>query len=106
MLFPWVHIQNLASKTLSLAARSVREDWPREFCYEPVLPETFVDKKFFTGVCYRAANWIYLGETKGSGRSGKNDDIISRKSIYVYPLQDDFKACLKGEKPYKVVMPE
>jgi hypothetical protein len=68
----------------------------REFCYEPVLLETFINKKFFTGVCYRAANWIHLGETKGSGRSGKNDDIISRKLIYMYPLQEDFKACLRG----------
>ena len=106
LIFPWVHIKNLASRSLSLAIRQIREDWPIEYCYSPVLLETFIDRKFFTGVCYRAANWIHLGETKGSGRSGSREDIVSRKSIYMYPLEDDFKACLKGEKPYKVVTPE
>jgi hypothetical protein len=51
LLFPWVHVRNLASRSLSLAAGRIQEDWLEEFCYAPVLLETFVDKKFFTGVC-------------------------------------------------------
>lgn len=105
LVFPWVHIRNLASKTLSLTARQIQQDWLREYCYAPVLLETFVDQKFFEGICYRAANWQYLGETKGAGRTGKKD-TKSRKKIFMYPLQKNFKECLRGEKPYKVVGPQ
>jgi len=105
LIFPWIHIRNLASKALSLAARQIQHDWLREYCYAPVLLETFVDQEHFTGVCYKAANWICLGETKGAGRTGRND-TKSRKAIFMYPLQKDFKECLRGEKPYKVVNPQ
>jgi hypothetical protein len=104
LIFPWVHIKNLASKALSLAVKQIQQDWLREYCYAPVLLETFVDTEKYQGISYKAANWIYLGNTKGAGRTGRKDDL-SRKAIFVYPLQDDFKACLKGEKPYKVVEP-
>lgn len=106
LLFPWVHIRNLASKALSLAAKQIQDDWLREYCYAPVLLETFIDSEKYQGISYKAANWIYLGSTKGIGRNREKKRTLSMKYIYVYPLQDDFKACLKGEKPYKVVMPE
>jgi hypothetical protein len=106
LIFPWVHIRNLASKALSLAAKQIQDDWLREYCYAPVLLETFVDSEKYRGVSYKAANWIYLGSTKGIGRNGGKKRTLSIKSIYAYPLQDDFRACLKGEKPHKVVIPE
>lgn len=104
LIFPWVHIRNLASKALSLAVKQIRQDWLREYCYVPVLLETFVDTEEFLGVSYKASNWIYLGDTKGSGRTGR-EGTLSRKAIFMYPLQDDFRTCLTGEKPYKVVAP-
>jgi len=107
LIFPWVHIRNLASRALSLAANRIQGDWLREYCYAPVLLETFVDLEHFKATCYKAANWIYLGETKGRGRMDRyNENALSRKAILVYPLQKDFRACLKGEKPYKVVVCE
>jgi hypothetical protein len=107
LIFPWVHIRNLASKALSLAARQIQTDWLREYCYAPVLLETFVDLEHFKGTCYKAANWLYLGNTKGRGRMDRNKEYtLSQKAIFMYPLQEDFKACLKGEKPYKVVNPD
>ena len=106
LIFPWIHIQNLASKALSIAAKQIQQDWLKYYCYAPVILETFVDKEHFKGVCYKAANWIYLGETKGSGRSRVKDNLISKKMIFVYPLQKDFKECLTGEKKYKVVDPD
>jgi hypothetical protein len=105
LIFPWIHIRNLASKVLSLAAKQIQQDWLREYCYEPVLLETFVDTEKYQGISYKAANWIYLGHTKGTGRTGRKG-TLSRKAIFMYPLQDDFKACLRGEKPYKVVEPQ
>lgn len=107
LIFPWVHIKNLASKALSLAARQIQEDWLIEYCYAPVLLETFVDLEHFKGTCYKAANWKYLGETKGRGRKDVNNDRnLSKKAIFMYPLQDDFKEVLKGEKPFKAVNPD
>lgn len=106
LIFPWVHIRNLASKALSLAVKQIQQDWLQEYCYAPVLLETFVDTDHFQGTCYKASNWIYLGETKGSGRSGRSADLLSRKMIFMYPLQKNFKACLRGEELYKVMDPD
>ncbi|MGI6449374.1 MAG: Druantia anti-phage system protein DruA [Desulfitobacteriia bacterium] len=107
LIFPWVHIRNLASKALSLAVKQIQQDWLREYCYAPVLLETFVDTDHFNGTCYKASNWIYLGETKGSGRTRVESEPLSKKMIFMYPLQEEnFKACLKGEEHYKVVNPE
>lgn len=107
LIFPWVHIKNLASKALATAARQIQNDWLKEYCYAPVLLETFVDLEHFKGTCYKAANWMYLGETKGRGRMDRYLECsLSRKAVFMYPLQKDFKECLRGEKPYKVVNPD
>jgi len=68
LILPWVHVKNLASKVLSMAIKQLQEDWLREYCYAPVLLETFVDTSHFAGTCYKASNWTYLGETQGRGR--------------------------------------
>lgn len=92
LILPWVKIKHLASKVLALSVRVLSIDWQRKFSEELVLLETFVDRSRFQGTCYRAANWIYLGETKGSGKSGASyhhHGII--KSVFVYPLRPDFQ---------------
>lgn len=107
LIFPWVSIRNLASKALAIAAKKIQKDWLREYCYAPVMLETFVDSEHFKGTCYKAANWVYLGQTKGRGRFDRERTArLSIKDIYAYPLQKDFKECLRGEKPYKVVDPD
>jgi len=107
LIFPWVRIKNLVSKSMSVAVKTVPKDWLRTFCYAPVLMETFVDLNYYTGISLKASNWICLGETKGRGRNDrKHEKALSRKAIYMYPLQKDFRAYLKGEKQYKVVAPE
>jgi len=107
LIFPWVHIRNLASKALSLAAKQIQGDWLREYCYAPVLLETFVDLEHFRGTCYKASNWTYLGETKGRGRMDRHTErAVSKKAIFMYSLQNDFKEVLKGDKPFKVVNPD
>jgi hypothetical protein len=107
LILPWVTVKNLASKALSLAIRQIQEDWLREYCYAPVLLETFVDTSHFAGTCYKASNWICLGETQGRGRMDRKKEYgLSRKAIYMYPLQKDFKDCLKGLKPCKTVNPD
>jgi len=95
LIFPWVDVPHLASHALSLATRQIGEDWVRAFGYCPVLIETFVDPTYFAGTCYRAANWQFLGLTQGRGRLAPNQQgRISKKEIFVYPLQSDWRESL------------
>jgi hypothetical protein len=106
LILPWIHVRNLASRALSMVARRIQGDWLEAYCYAPVLLETFVDSSLYKGTCYRAANWIYLGETQGRGRNDRlREFVLARKAIYTYPLQRDFREVLKGEKSWKAVEP-
>src|SRR5213080_4311885 len=90
LILPWVQVRNLASTVLSLCARQLPADWERLYGYRPLLLETLVDAHF-RGTSYRAANWIYLGETRGRGRMDQHHKAHGRsmKRIYVYPLCRD-----------------
>jgi hypothetical protein len=93
LIFPWVVVKNLASSALSLAVKTVPDDWQRCYGYRPVLMETLVDAKRFKGTCYKAANWIHMGKTTGRGRMdqyGKQQGMAV-KEIYVYPLTSRFR---------------
>lgn len=81
-------ILNLASMMLSCSLRALKSDWERQYGLEPLLVETLVDRHRFHGGCYRASNWIELGETTGRGRMDRtNRSNASRvKTILVYPL--------------------
>ncbi len=95
---PWVRAPNLASRLLALVARRIAADWDSRYGYRPVLLETFVELERFTGTCYRAANWIEVGTTKGRGKLEKNHHrVLPLKSILVYPLHQNFRAILAPE---------
>ena len=107
LVMPGVCIKNLASRALSMAARRIQDDWLERYCYAPVLIETFVDVSKYKGIAYKASNYIYLGETQGRGRNDRyNEYSVTRKAIYIYPLQKDYIKVLRGEKPCKVVDPD
>lgn len=92
LIVPWLSIRGLASHVLSLAARVVVEDWKRVYGVQPVLLETFVERDRYKGTCYRAANWIEVGETAGRGRMDRHtraDQPI--KTCLVYPLVKDYR---------------
>ena len=102
LIFPWVRVKNLASKALSLAVKRIRSDWQGRYAYSPVLLETFVDPEKYRGTSYRSANWIFLGQTAGRGRTEMhNKKPFTRKHIYVYPLVADFRSYLKGETAHE-----
>ena len=69
LVLPWVQSKNLASRILSLAGKRLPSDWQDRYHYRPVLLETFVEKERFEGTCYKAANWIYVGDTQGQGKT-------------------------------------
>ena len=87
LVFPWIEVRNLASRLLALAARRVAEDWPRLYAYRPFLLETFVDAERYAGTCYRAANWLFVGYTKGRGKLDRHCKANQpKKAVLLYPL--------------------
>lgn len=101
LIFPWVKVRNLGSKSLSIIARQIQDDWQKRFHYKPVLMETFVDEQGYQGTSYKAANWRFLGITTGRGRLSKRTDHLmsTPKLIFVYPLVEDFREYLLGNRP-------
>lgn len=91
LILPWVRVKNLASMVLSLAARRLCADWPRRYGVEALLLETLVDTSRYRGHCYRAANWIQLGQTSGRGRMDREHlrHGAVPKTVWVYPLVKD-----------------
>jgi hypothetical protein len=81
-------IRNLASRLLSGVLRRLASDWQGQYGVEPWLVETLVDRERFHGGCYRAANWIVLGETSGRGRMDRTHQRHGAqvKTVLVYPL--------------------
>jgi len=98
LVLPWVRVKGLASKILALNARQVPRDWEVHYGYRPLLLETLVDAARFRGTCYRAANWIPVGQTAGRGRMDREHKAHGQavKDIYVYPLVRDARQRLCG----------
>jgi len=97
LVLPWVTSKNLASKLLGLAARRLPADWHLRYGYRPVILETFIEKQRFSGTCYKAANWLCLGDTQGRGKLDSDRlHALPIKSVWVYPLSHRFRASLTG----------
>jgi hypothetical protein len=95
LILPWVQVYCLASHLLGRMAKVVSADWKRVYNHSIYFLETFVDTQR-KGTCYKAANWIYLGDTTGRG---KNDQTHkpnrSIKAVWGYPLSKDFREVLQ-----------
>jgi Domain of unknown function (DUF4338)/Transposase Tn5 dimerisation domain/Transposase DNA-binding len=97
LILPSVQVPHLASHVLGLATRQLAGDWQQRYGDKPVLVETFVDSSLYRGTCYRAANWIDLGLTEGRGRQDRaRQEQISRKHVFVYPLQRNWRKLLNA----------
>jgi hypothetical protein len=98
LVLPWVRVAHLASHVLGRIARRIREDWVERYGHPVVLLETFVDTSRFRGVCYRAANWQCVGQTKGRSRNDRYNDLrVPVKDVYLYPLTSQFREILVDE---------
>jgi hypothetical protein len=92
LILPWVKVSHLASHILSQISRRIYDDWIKKYSHPVYLLETFVDRDRFRGTCYKAANWILTGQTKGRTRNDQDHAIqVPHKDIYVYPLIKDFR---------------
>jgi hypothetical protein len=96
LILPWVHLPDLASHILGLCARQLPSDWERRYGVRPLLLETLVDPARFRGTCYRAANWLALGQTVGRGRMDRANVVAGHapKAVYVYSLGRDVRGRL------------
>ena len=96
LILPWIRIKYLASYLLGLSVKALPQDWQKSYGHPIYLLETFVEKERFAGTCYKAANWIELGETKGSAKRGGSHSYHGNiKKIFMYPLCNDFREKLK-----------
>ena len=97
LILPWVSLKFLASKILALNAKRISDDWLKTYNQPLCLLETFVEQNRFKGTCYKAANWILTGQTKGIAKKG-HDHLFhgNIKDVYLYPLRKDFRQKLLG----------
>jgi hypothetical protein len=99
LILDWIRIKHLASKILALSLRRLSADWQQRYGHPIVLAETFVDLSRFAGTCYQAANWIYVGQTKGSAKRGNAYHYHGQpKALYLYPLHRHFRKVLRDDR--------
>ena len=95
LILPWIRLPSLASHLLACVERQLPHDWQRRYGLRPVLLETFCETPRFHGTCYRAANWIPLGQTQGRGKLDSRHQYAKPvKNIFVKPLCPDWRQIL------------
>ncbi len=99
LILPWIRVPHLASHILGRISRRIRVDWQDYYKREIVLLETFVEQGRFKGTCYKAANWLHIGETTGRGRNDRySKNSVPIKDIYIYPLNRNYQKILQGDR--------
>ena len=95
LILPWVRVEHLASHILGRMAARIYDDWQQMYGHPVYFLETFVDPERFRGTCYRAANWVLLGNTTGRGKQS-NSYVPNRsiKEVLGYPLTKRFRELL------------
>jgi hypothetical protein len=92
LVLPWVRVPHLASHLLGKMARRVSRDWEALYGHSILYLESFITPSLHAGICYRAANWRFLGLTTGRG---KDDQTMRpnrpKKEVLGYPLTPRFR---------------
>lgn len=98
LLRPKSASRHLASQILSRNLRCLSGDWRRRYGHPIALVETFVDPERFEGTCYRAANWMEIGVSKGFGRSRLDFYQLhdKPKAIFLYALASQARQILSA----------
>lgn len=95
LILPWVRVTHLGSWILGALGRRIAGDWQAKYGHRVVLLETFVERERFAGTCYRAANWLRVGETRGRSRADRHRTLrVPVKELYVRALRPDFREAL------------
>ncbi|MBN1425828.1 DUF4338 domain-containing protein [Candidatus Fermentibacteria bacterium] len=97
LILPWVSVRYLASHILGCMASMLPRDWEQVYGHPVYYLETFTDPARYRGTCYRAANWLVLGETSGRGNNAPTyEKRVPIKLILGYPLTRRFRKVLSG----------
>jgi len=97
LILPWVRVSCLASRILGKMVKILPKDWERLYHHPLYYLETFVDPERFQGTCYRAANWLPIGQTTGRGKNDQTGKANrSLKDVLGYPLSRAFRDHLCG----------
>ncbi|WP_139113678.1 Druantia anti-phage system protein DruA, partial [Acidithiobacillus thiooxidans] len=96
LILPGESFPNLASRILALNLHRLSADWQSVYGHPIVLAETFVESPRFTGACYRAANWVDVGATKGFARRPGGGYVHhgQPKRLLLFPLHPQARAWL------------
>jgi len=87
LILPWVRVPHLASHVLGAVARRISADWQGKYGHGLDWLETFVEQERFAGTCYRAANWQWVGQTRGRSRQDPDHTRqVPVKDVYLYRL--------------------
>lgn len=114
LILPWVRVKNLGSYLLSEIISPLRKDWYTHYGEELFLLETFIDPRFYKGTVYKAAGWVYAGDTLGFTKQGTYYKYHgNKKEVYLYPIRKNFRSIIgcsrrpfKRSKPREVKYPE
>ena len=92
---------NMASRILAFATSRIADDWHRYYAVRPQVVETFVEPSRFEGTCYKAANWVFVGRTRGfrkTGSSHRNSQLP--KLVFLYGLSSGVRnrLCAIGQR--------
>jgi SRSO17 transposase len=103
LVMPWVKVAHLASHVIAQNIARLKTDWRQKFNHRLLVLETFVDRRYFSGTCYRASNWLHVGTSYGSSKQGKGYRYHGkRKEVFVYVLEPEFRSiigCKQKPKP-------
>ncbi len=99
LVLPWIRVKHLASKVLAANLKRLSHDWQKTWHHPIHLAETFVDVSRFKGTCYQAANWRFVGLTRGSAKKGNEYQYHGQaKAVYLYPLHRHCKRELADDQ--------
>ena len=95
LIMPWVRVPHLASHILGKVSRTLSDDWEGMYRHPVYFAEPFIDPGRFRGTCYRAANWVLLGQTTGRGKDDQtNKPNRPIKEVLGLPLTPRFRQLL------------
>lgn len=90
LILPGANQPNVASRILALNLKRLSRDWQMHHGHPILLAETFVDSSRFGGVCYRAAGFEVLGQTRGFAKRNRGYWYHGQsKLVLVRPLRVD-----------------
>lgn len=102
VLLPQARVEHLASKVLSVALHQVATDWEEYYAVQPLVAETFVQPSKFDGTCYKAANWLHIGRSRGFAKVGPtHHNSQEPKAIFLYGLNRSIRSKLAKAMPQR-----